>query len=97
VSPSNEHRSGPDLTEVRRRGDELKRQSDELERRSDELGRKADEVRQDWRRKRADPGVPGAVPEDRDGPGGESPEGRNRGKSEDLDEGKPSEGHGGDS
>jgi hypothetical protein len=38
-------------------------------------------MRQDWRRKRADPGVPGAVPERHDGPGAESPEGRDRGES----------------
>jgi hypothetical protein len=70
------------LSDLRRRSDELKRRSAELERRSDELGRKAEETRQDWRRKRADPGVPGAVPEEREGPGGESPEGRDRGKGE---------------
>jgi hypothetical protein len=67
------------LADLRRRSDGLKRRSEELERRSEQLGRRTEEVRQDWRRKRADPGVPGAVPEERDGPGGESPEGRDRG------------------
>ena len=69
------------LADLRRRSDELKRRSDELERRSHELSRQAEEMRQDWRRKRADPGVPGAVPERHDGPGAESPEGRDRGES----------------
>ena len=71
------------LADLRRRSDQLKRRSDELGRRSSDLGRRTEEVRQDWRRKRADPGVPGAVPEEREGPGGESPEGRDRGKPSD--------------
>ena len=75
-------RAGRLLANLRRRSDELKRRSDELERRSDELGRRTDKVRQDWQRKRADPGVPGAVPEERDGPGADSPEGRERGEPE---------------
>jgi hypothetical protein len=37
-----------------------------LARRSDQLGRKTENVRQDWRRKRADPGVPAVVPERRE-------------------------------
>jgi hypothetical protein len=75
------------LADLRRRSDALKRRSDELELRSDELGRRTEAVRQDWRRKRADPGVPGAIPEEREGPGAESPEGRDRGEgSEAQDE-----------
>jgi hypothetical protein len=79
-------RAGRLLADLRRRSDELKRRSDELERRSDELGRRTEKVRQDWQQKRADPGVPGAAPAERDGPGGESPEGRERGKPEDQRE-----------
>jgi hypothetical protein len=79
-------RAGRFLADLRRRSDALKRRGDELERRSDDLGRRTDEVRQDWRRKRADPGVPGAVPEERQGPGAESPEGRERGESDGSDE-----------
>jgi hypothetical protein len=79
-------RAGRLLADLRRRSDALKRGSDELERRSDDLGRRTDEVRQDWRRKRADPGVPGAVPEEREGPGAESPEGRQLGESGGSDE-----------
>jgi len=72
------HRTGRILADLRRRSEELQRRSDQLEERSQDLGRKTAEVRQDWRRKRADPGVPGAVPEEREGPGAESPEGRDR-------------------
>jgi hypothetical protein len=76
-------RAARKLADLRRRSDKLKGESDELEHRSDDLGRRTEEVRQDWRRKRADPGVPGAVPEEREGPGADSPEGRDRG--EDLE------------
>jgi hypothetical protein len=68
-------RAGRVLADLRRRSDELKRRSQELERRSDKLGRRTEEVRQDWHRKRADHGVPGAVPEERERPAAESPEG----------------------
>jgi hypothetical protein len=70
------------LADLRRRTDAFKRRGDQLERRNDELGRRTETVRQDWRRKRADSGVPGAVPEEREGPGADSPEGRDRGKPE---------------
>lgn len=75
-----EQRSDRQLADLRKRSDDLSRQGDELERRSDELERETEEVRQDWKRKRADPGVPGAVPEQREGPGADSPEGRDRGE-----------------
>lgn len=38
------------------------READKLEQRGDELQGEIDEVRQDWERKRADEGVPGAAP-----------------------------------
>jgi hypothetical protein len=89
VSPLSQ-RKGRILSDLRRRSEELEDRSDDLERRSEELGHKTDEVRQDWERKRADPGVPGAVPEDREGPGGDSPEARERGKrSKDQDRAEP--------
>jgi hypothetical protein len=55
--------------------DKLEHEIDELERRSQELGGEVEQVRQDWQRKRADEGVPGAVPADDAGapaPGEES-------------------------
>jgi hypothetical protein len=42
--------------------DRLEHQADELEQRSEQLGERVGEVRQDWERKRADEGVPGANP-----------------------------------
>ncbi len=44
--------------------DKLEHEADKLESRSEELGDEVDRVRQDWQRKRADEGVPGAVPDD---------------------------------
>jgi hypothetical protein len=41
---------------------QLEREGDELEERSDKLQAGAQEARQDWERKRADQGVPGANP-----------------------------------
>jgi hypothetical protein len=46
--------------------DQLDEEADKLERRSEELGSKVQDVRDDWERKRADPGVPGAVPRPKD-------------------------------
>ncbi len=65
--------------------DQLDQETDQLERRSDELGDEISDARDDWRRKRADPGVPGAVPPientDRDRPGDEvNPEDADRGE-----------------
>jgi hypothetical protein len=42
--------------------DQLKNESDRLEQRSNELGEEISDVRDDWQRKRNDPGVPGAPP-----------------------------------
>jgi len=69
-----------------RLADQLDQETDQLERRSDELGDEISEARDDWRRKRADPGVPGAVPStedsDRDRPGDEvNPEDADRGEA----------------
>lgn len=47
--------------------DKLEHDADRLERRSGELGDEVDRVRQDWQRKRADEGVPGAPPDDATG------------------------------
>jgi len=41
---------------------ELEHEADRMGQRSEELGEEVEEVRQDWRRKRADQRVPGAVP-----------------------------------
>lgn len=46
-----------------RLADELERGADQLDEHSQELGRDIKDVRDDWQRKRADEGVPGAVPE----------------------------------
>jgi hypothetical protein len=61
--------------------DRLEKEADQLENRGDQLGDRVDEVRQDWKRKRGDPGVPGANPlrgEDDQEPAEDetSPEGR---------------------
>jgi hypothetical protein len=42
--------------------DDLERQADELEDLSRQAEKHVNDVREDWERKRADPGVPGAVP-----------------------------------
>jgi hypothetical protein len=41
---------------------QLEREGDELEERSDKLEGGVEETRQEWERKRSDPGVPGANP-----------------------------------
>jgi hypothetical protein len=46
--------------------DEMEQEGDRLEQRSAELGDEISETRDDWRRKRADPGVPGAPPPEDD-------------------------------
>jgi hypothetical protein len=43
--------------------DELEQRADRLQSENDELGDKIGDVREDWERKRSDPGVPGAQPE----------------------------------
>ena len=42
---------------------EYEEQADELEQRSEKLGEEIADVREDWERKQADPGVPGATGE----------------------------------
>jgi hypothetical protein len=55
--------------------DELEGEAREMEERTDELGERIDDVREDWKRKRSDDAVPGAIPpreaSDRDQPGDE--------------------------
>lgn len=49
-------------TDPKKLADRLEREADEMERGSDELERRTQETAQEWERKRADPGVPGAPP-----------------------------------
>lgn len=63
--------------------DALEREADSLERHSRELGEHAEEVRQDWKRKRADRGVPGAPPADSGDP---EPEAEFPAKAESLED-----------
>ena len=63
--------------------DKLEEEADDLERHGDELGRRTDDVSQDWQRKRADPGVPGAPPPEGDGDDDGPPTGAPSGKSPD--------------
>lgn len=42
--------------------DQLEAEADKLQQHSDELGQQVQDTRQDWERKRADDGVPGAPP-----------------------------------
>jgi hypothetical protein len=60
-----------------RLADELEREAEDMEQRTEGLEDKVIEVRREWDRKRSDPSVPGAVPEDREAPPekaeGESP------------------------
>jgi hypothetical protein len=64
----------------------LEREAEDLERRSQELQQKVDDARQEWERKRADAGVPGAPPppaevpdEDAGSTAPEAPPGSDRG------------------
>jgi hypothetical protein len=68
-------------------GDELEGQANELQEKSTGLEQEIGDVKQDWERKRADEGVPGAVPPhddtERDEPGDEvNPEDADRGEPE---------------
>jgi hypothetical protein len=49
------------MSEHEERADELEREADEMQKRSDKLESDIDDARQDWERKKADPGVPGAA------------------------------------
>ncbi len=53
-----------DSEDHRRLADELENEAHDMERRSEELQDEVQDTRQDWERKRADPSVPGAVPQD---------------------------------
>jgi hypothetical protein len=68
--------------------DKLEHEADQLERRNQELADQVDNVRQDWERKRADEGIPGAVPRtDEDQTSGQGNEGQ---ASEEGNEGQAS-------
>jgi hypothetical protein len=54
--------------------EQLDQEADQLERRSEKLGDEVEQVRQDWKRKRADEGVPGAVPPEHESPADGPPE-----------------------
>ena len=47
----------------RKQAEEADLQADELEQRSEQLGEEIAHAREDWERKQADPGVPGATGE----------------------------------
>jgi hypothetical protein len=51
---------------------EYEQTADELEERSKQLGEEINDVREDWERKRADDGVPGAPPPEKTGDEGGS-------------------------
>jgi hypothetical protein len=51
--------------DVNELADGLQREADQLERRAGELEDRAKALKEDWQRKRADQGVPGAPPPDR--------------------------------
>ncbi len=46
--------------------EEPEREVEEMEERSEKLEDDIDEVRKDWERKKADPGIPGALKDDSD-------------------------------
>ncbi len=46
--------------------DQLEAEADKLQQHSDEIGHGVKDAREDWQRKRADPGVPGAPPKTAD-------------------------------
>lgn len=51
---------------IERAAEEMASDVEEMEARSAELGEDVDDLRSDWKRKRQDPSVPGAEPEDED-------------------------------
>jgi predicted nuclease with TOPRIM domain len=55
------------MTEHDERAQELERELDEMEERTDRLEDETSEAREDWERKKADAGVPGAVGEPDEG------------------------------
>jgi hypothetical protein len=64
--------------------DELEQEGDRLQQRSAELGDEISDVRDDWRRKRADEGVPGAPPPENEDH--EPPENEDHAESESSEE-----------
>jgi hypothetical protein len=55
------------MTENDPRADDLERELDQMQERSDRLESEIGETRKDWESKKADPAVPGAVPDDAGG------------------------------
>lgn len=53
-------------TDHERLADELEQQAGEMKQRSENVQEDVEEMRGEWQAKRADPGVPGAVPKDED-------------------------------
>lgn len=49
------------MSEHDKQAERLESEADRLEERSDELGEQIEDAREDWERKKADDGVPGAV------------------------------------
>ena len=58
--------------------DELDRQARDMQTRSDEVGEQISDVREDWQRKRAAGGVPGAPPPE---PSGDAESGEDKGET----------------
>jgi hypothetical protein len=54
------------MTENDRRAEDLEQELDKMQERTDRLEGEIDEARDDWERKKADPAVPGAQPDDQD-------------------------------
>jgi hypothetical protein len=52
------------MTENDPRADDLERELDKMQERTDRLEGEIGDARDDWERKKADPGVPGAMPDD---------------------------------
>jgi hypothetical protein len=69
--------------EPERLADELEAQADRLERESGQLEGKIKSVREDWKRKRQDPGVPGAIEPEEDEDGSTNDAGASGDASED--------------
>lgn len=55
------------MTEYERHSDRLEDEADDLQQRSEQLDEEISEVREDWKHKRADASVPGAVGEPDEG------------------------------
>ncbi len=52
--------------DVEKAAERFEREADDLERRGEQVSEHIETTRQEWQRKRGDPSVPGAVPEERD-------------------------------